>query len=154
MCASLRFRVRERPEKYFLLSAWRRCPQYFIIWPTWIYKRNLQVNIFMLGVYATFSLFFKIWLTESIIILREQVFRVMYCLLASNTTSQAFSDENKQPSLEWHCIHFQGEIMGKSCRWVPNVAISILLKKGWFSFVRKSLKRDESQLTFTCSSQQ
>ena len=32
-----------------------------------------------------------------------------------NTMSQAFSDENKQPLLEWHSIYLYGEIMVKSC---------------------------------------
>ena len=33
--------------------------------------------------------------------------------------------------------------------WVPNVIISILLKKGWFSYVRVSLKRDEFHIYMT-----
>ena len=95
MCTSLRFRVRERPEKYFLLSAWRReldrpGPQFFIIWQTWIYTHGIfrsviLVSIFMLQTYITFSLFLKIWLIESILIFREQVFRVTYFLWTSNT---------------------------------------------------------------------
>ena len=30
-----------------------------------------------------------------------------------------------------------------SRRWVSNIKISILLKKGWFSYARVSLKREE-----------
>ena len=33
--------------------------------------------------------------------------------------------------------------MAESRLWVSNIKISILLKKGWFSNVRVSLKRDE-----------
>ena len=57
--------------------------------------------------------------------------------------SQVFSDVNKQPSLEWRCVNLKGEIMAESRRWVSNVKISIILKKGWFSYVRVSLKREE-----------
>ena len=57
--------------------------------------------------------------------------------------SQAFSDVNKQPSLEWRCVNWKGEIMVESGRWVSNIKISILLKKDWFSNVRVSLKSEE-----------
>ena len=30
--------------------------------------------------------------------------------------------------------------------WVSDIKISILLKKGWFYYVRASLKRDEYQI--------
>ena len=33
--------------------------------------------------------------------------------------------------------------MAESGRWVSNIKISILLKKGWFSYVRVSLKQEE-----------
>ena len=33
--------------------------------------------------------------------------------------------------------------MAESRRWVSNMKISILLKKGWFSYVRVSLKQEE-----------
>ena len=36
--------------------------------------------------------------------------------------------------------------MVKSCRWVSNIKISFFLKKGWFSYVRVSLKRDECHI--------
>ena len=49
---------------------------FFVIQKTWIYKHRISrsvilVSILMLQVYLTFSLFFKIWLTESILISRE-----------------------------------------------------------------------------------
>ena len=49
----------------------------------------------------------------------------------------------KQPSLEWRCVNWQGETMAESGRWVSDIKISILLKKGWFSNVRASLKWEE-----------
>ena len=146
--------VRERPEKYFLVSAWRTelygpGPRFFVIWYTWIYTHGIfqsviLVSIFILRVYVTFSLFFKIWLTESILIFREWLFRETYFLLASNTIRhKIFSDENKQPSLKWCRTDLQGEIMEESCRWVLNIKISILLKKRWFTYMKGSLKGDE-----------
>ena len=33
--------------------------------------------------------------------------------------------------------------MAESRRWVSNMKISILLKKGWFSYVRVTLKQEE-----------
>ena len=33
--------------------------------------------------------------------------------------------------------------MAESCLWVSNIKISILLKKGWFTYAKVSLKRDE-----------
>ena len=80
-CASLWFHIRERLQKYLLLSAWHRelykqGPQFSVIWQTWIYMHRIfrsviLVSILTLRVYLTFSLFFKIWLTESILISRE-----------------------------------------------------------------------------------
>ena len=60
-----------------------------------------------------------------------------------HSTSLVFSDEDKQLSLTWCCINLYGETMAESRLWVSNIKISILLKKGWFSNVRVSLKRDE-----------
>ena len=57
--------------------------------------------------------------------------------------SQVFSDVNKQPSLEWRCVNWKGEIMAESGRLVSNIKISILLKMGWFYNVRVSLKQKE-----------
>ena len=57
--------------------------------------------------------------------------------------SQVFSDENKRPFLKWCCTDLWGEIMAESCQWVSNIKISILLKKGWFTYAKVSLKRDE-----------
>ena len=67
----------------------------------------------MLWVFLTFSLFFNILLIESILISREWLFRGACFLFASNTTSQVFSNVNKQPSLEWCCVNLKGEIMAK-----------------------------------------
>ena len=39
--------------------------------------------------------------------------------------------------------NLKGEIMVESGRRVSNIKISILLKKGWFSYVRVSLKQEE-----------
>ena len=44
--------------------------------------------------------------------------------------SEVFSDVNKQPSLEWRCVNLKWEIMAESRRWVSNIKIYILLKKG------------------------
>ena len=59
------------------------------------------------------------------------------------STSQVFSDINKQPSLEWRCVNSKEEIMVESSAWLWNIKIPILLKKGWFSCVRVSLKRED-----------
>ena len=48
----------------------------------------------------------------------------------SHSTSQVFSDVNKQPSLEWRCVNWKVEIMTESGRSVSNIKISILLTKG------------------------
>ena len=50
-----------------------------------------------------------------------------------HTNLQAFSNVNKQPSLEWHCVNWTEEIVAESGQWVSNIKIYILLKKGWFS---------------------
>ena len=66
MCFSLWFRIRERPKKYLVLSMYtHRIYTHIIFWAV------ILVSILMLWVYLTFSLFFKIWLTESILISRE-----------------------------------------------------------------------------------
>ena len=44
-------------------------------------------------------------------------------------TSQVFSDVNKQPSREWRCVNWKGEIMAESGGGVSSIKISILLKK-------------------------
>ena len=80
----------------------------------------------MLRVYITFSLLLTIWLRESILILIE-------CFSKELVSSwlQVFSDENNRPSMKWGCTDLQGETMAESCRWVSNIKISVLLKKGW-----------------------
>ena len=76
VCAFLRFRVREIPEKYFLLSARRRelyeAGPWFLLFDKYEYRQRIfrsviLVSIFMLRVYVTLSLFLKIWLKESIL---------------------------------------------------------------------------------------
>ena len=57
--------------------------------------------------------------------------------------SQDFLDENEQTSLQWGCINLQGDIIDESRRWVLNIKISVLLKKGWISYARVCLRRDE-----------
>ena len=58
MCASLWFRVREKPEKYSLSSAWRKelyepGPLNFIIWWTLRYTQNPPVCISGQYIYVT-----------------------------------------------------------------------------------------------------
>ena len=65
-----------------------------------------------------------------------------YWLLTLHVTS--FSDENRQ--LEWRCVNLQGAIREESHRSVLNMKISIHLKKGWFSYVRVSLKQEEHHI--------
>ena len=48
----------------------------------------------------------------------------------SHSTSQVFSNVNKQPSLEWCCVNWKGEIMAESLQLVSNIKISFILKKG------------------------
>ena len=40
----------------------------------------------------------------------------------------------------------KGEIFAQSGGWVSNIKISILLKKGWFSYVIVSLKQEEEYI--------
>ena len=56
----------------------------------WIFWSVILVSILMLRVYVTFSLFFKIWLTELILISRELLFRGTCFLLASNALRHKF----------------------------------------------------------------
>ena len=51
--------------------------------------------------------------------------------------------------LEWLWVYLQGEIMAESGRWVLNVIIFIVLKMGWFSYVRVFLKQDEYHIFST-----
>ena len=55
-----------------------------------IFQSVILVSIFMLWVYVTFYLFFKIWLTELILIFREQIFKETCFLLASNALRHKF----------------------------------------------------------------
>ena len=111
-----------------------------------IYTRNLPVcnsGLFVLWVHETFSLFFRIWLTELIPIFSEFFFRGTCFLLDSNTLHRKFLfDEYRQPSLEWHCVNLQGEIIVEGCWWVSNMKISILLMKRWLSHATVSLKQE------------
>ena len=104
-----------------------------------IFQSVILVSIIMLQFYVTFPLFLKIWLTESILI-SENGFS-----LPSNTLCYKFF-LMKISSLHWNgsaCTCSE-----KSWQQVAGeyVIISILLKKGWFSCVRVSLKWDEYQI--------
>ena len=65
-----------------------------------------------------------------------------YWLLTRHFIS--ISDENRQ--LEWRCVNLQGAIRAESHRSALNMKISIHLKKGWFSYVRVSLKQEEHHI--------
>ena len=132
MCDSFRFRVRGRPEKYFLLAAWRR--ELHGLGPEFLLFDKHDYILFDKQFWSV-SLcygFLKLFLCSSIFDWQDQF------LFSENSFW-----ENNQPLLEQRCAYLQGEIMAESCWWVLNVIISILLKKGWFSYVRASLKRDE-----------
>ena len=113
MCASIRFGVSDGPEKLFLLSAWRRelngpGPWFYIIWQTWIYTWNLPVcnsgQYICVGLYR----FTKLFLcssrsdSENQFLFSENSFseKIASCWLLT-LYDAIFSDENKQPSLEW-----------------------------------------------------
>ena len=56
MCVCLWFCVTERPEKCFLLSAWRRKlyrpgTQFFIIWETWIYTHRIFLSVILVSIF-------------------------------------------------------------------------------------------------------
>ena len=55
-----------------------------------ILRSVILVSIFILRVHETFPLFLRIWLTESILIFREKLFKGTYFLLASNTVRHEF----------------------------------------------------------------
>ena len=59
------------------------------------------------------------------------------------STSQVFFRSNQQLSQEWRCVNSKGETMAESGRWISNIKTSILSRKGWFSYVRVSLKPEE-----------
>ena len=113
MCDSLQFLLRERPEKYFVLLVWRR--EYanlvlnFLLFDRHEYRHGnfrsiILVSIFTLWVYLTSSLFLRIWLTESILPIREMHFRGTCFLLAFNNKHPKFVWWKLVASLEWHCI--------------------------------------------------
>ena len=68
---------------------------------TGIFQSVILVSIFMLRVCETFSLFLKIWLTQSILIFRKSFFRGTCYLLASNTVCNKFF-LMKISSLHWN----------------------------------------------------
>ena len=96
-----------------------------------IYTQNLLVcnsgQPTYVKVYLTFSLFFKIWLTELVLI-----------------PENSFSEELAPYWLL--TIYVKGDIMAESGWWVSNIKISILLKKHWFSYVRVPLKGEEKHI--------
>ena len=120
MCASFRFRVREKPEKYFQLSAWRRefyepGPRFFIIWQRWIYIIIYILNLLVCNsgqyIYVTGLCNFFFVLQNLIDRINSYFRRIAFqrnLLLVNfqHSTSQVFSGENKQPSLEWHCVNW------------------------------------------------
>ena len=64
-----------------------------------------------------------------------------------DSTSQAFSDENKQPSLKWRCVNFYGEIMAESRQWISNIKISYSFKEGMILLCQSI--RETGQISFT-----
>ena len=103
--ASLWFCVSERPpappKNFFLISAW--CKELFrrgsrsrififdkLEYTHGMYRSVILLTIFILHIYATFSLFLKMCLTESILIFREELFREFCFLLASNNLLHKF----------------------------------------------------------------
>lgn len=70
-----------------------------------IFWSAILVSIFKLQVYLTFPLFLKTWLTESILIFREELFQVLlfYWLVTFNLKS--FFQWKQRPSQEWCCVH-------------------------------------------------
>ena len=93
------------------------------------YQRDVEnyagVCILMFMGLFNFFLFFKISLTESIIS-RELLFRGT-CSIALCVTR--FS-QCKKAAFTGMALHVKGLIMAESGQWVPNIKISILLKKG------------------------
>ena len=101
-----------------------------------IYTLNLPVCNSGLYTYVTGLRNFLFVLQDFIYRIDSYFQKIAWFLLASNTLHHKFfSDVNKQPSLERCCVNLKGEIMAESCWWVSTIKISILLKKGWFSYV-------------------
>ena len=123
-------------------------PQFFVIRQTWInihgvFRSVILVSILILRVYNFF------FVLQDLIIRIDSYFQRiafqgnLFLVGFWHSMLQVLFIANKQPSLEWRCINSKGEIMVESSRSVLNIKISILLKKGWFSCVRVSLKREE-----------
>ena len=144
MCASLQFRVRERSEKYLLLTVWcrelsRPGTQLFSIWETWIYTQNLLICNY--DQHIRFG-FIKLFICSPRINWQNQflLFRGNCFLFASNTHHKFFVI--KISSLHWNATAYTC----KEKLWhkvAVECQISILLKRGWFSYVRVFLKRDK-----------
>ena len=151
MCTSLQFCVRERPKK---ISSIISVAQRIIRTRSSIFCYSIDMNIYTQNLpvcnsgqhtYVTglFNFFFVLQdLIDRISSYFQRIAFQRNLLLIGfwHSTSQVFSNVNKQPSLEWHCLNWKGEIMVGSDQSVSNIKISILLKKGWFSNVRVSLK--------------
>ena len=110
MYTSFRLCVRERSEKYFLLSVWRRelygpGPRFFIIWQTWIYTRNLPVCNSGLYIYITGLCNFFFVLQDLIGRINSCLWRIAFqknlLLMASNTLRPKFFPM-KMSSLHWN----------------------------------------------------
>ena len=150
MCASLRFRVRERDSENIYDQ--RDVENYtdqvlnFLLFDRHEYIHTEPSGLQFSSAYLCYGF---IWLFlcssrfdwQNRFLFPEKSFSeelASYWLLTLYVTS--FSDVNKQPSREWRCVNWKGEIMAESGRWVSNIKLSILLKKGWFSNVGVSLK--------------
>ena len=118
-----------------------------------IFQAVILVTIFILRVYVTCSLFFKIWLAESILISREELFRGTWFLLASNTLRHKFFPM-KISSLHWNGAAY-------TCKEKLWRKVADEYQMSWSPFFHRrgdseegvSLKRDEyyiymAQLSF------
>ena len=156
MCASPWFPVRKRPKKTFsiinmtLRTVRTRSPIFFLFdrheYTHGIFRSVILVIVFILQVYVTFSLFFKIWLTESILIFKESLFRgaSFWFLLASNMLRHKFFSDGNRPV-------FTGMALRKLVKsnYGRKSPVSVkyenlhYFKEGVILFVRVSLKQEE-----------
>ena len=86
-----------------------------------IYTWNLPAYISGQHTYATGSFNFFFVLQDLIdridSYFQKMAFQGNLLLMGfKHSTSQVFSDVNKQPSLEWCCVNLKGEIMAESRR--------------------------------------
>ena len=144
MHASLWCRVRERRRNISYYQCYVESYRdlvfhfYFLIDMTIhiIFRSVILISVVTLRAYLTFSSFLMIWLTES---------NFQGIAFQRNLLITSFSNKNKWPSQEWHFVHLKGAIMVERYWWVLNVYIHAL-KKGWFSYVRVSIKQNECHI--------